>query len=85
MTAASHFFINGSAHTQEDFVRSACDPKRSVVVEAAELDEQATEDRRGDQEQHEAALRGESDAGAQQGSDDDEKGQRGDEVHGGRP
>ena len=33
MTAASHFFINGSAHTQEDFVRSACDPKRSVVVE----------------------------------------------------
>ena len=34
MTAASHFFINGSAHTQEDFVRSACDPKRSVVVEA---------------------------------------------------
>lgn len=34
MTAVSHFFINGSPRTQEDFVRSACDPMHSVVVEA---------------------------------------------------
>ena len=34
MATASSFFINGNAHTQEDFVRSACDPASSVVVEA---------------------------------------------------
>ena len=34
MTTAGSFVINGSARTQEDFVRSACDPTRSVVVEA---------------------------------------------------
>ena len=34
MTTASSFVINGSARTQEDFVRSACDPTCSVVVEA---------------------------------------------------
>ncbi len=34
MTTASSFVINGSSHTQEDFVSSACDPTRSVVVEA---------------------------------------------------
>ena len=34
MTTASSFIINGSARSQEDFVRNACDPTRSVVVEA---------------------------------------------------
>ena len=34
MTTASSFIINGSARSQEDFVRSACDPTHSVVVEA---------------------------------------------------
>ena len=34
MTTAGSFVINGSARTQEDFVRGACDPTRSVVVEA---------------------------------------------------
>ena len=34
MTTAGSFVINGSAGTQEDFVHSACDPTRSVVVEA---------------------------------------------------
>jgi ATP-dependent helicase/nuclease subunit A len=34
MTTASSFVINGRARTQDDFVRSACDPTCSVVVEA---------------------------------------------------
>jgi len=34
MTTVSSFVINGNAGTQEDFVRSACDPAHSVVVEA---------------------------------------------------
>jgi len=34
MTTVSSFVINGTARTQEDFVRSACNPTHSVVVEA---------------------------------------------------
>ena len=34
MPAASNFIVNGSACNQEEFVRIACEPMRSVVVEA---------------------------------------------------